>query len=309
MDAPIVIIDCGASGGIHQRWSKLGIEIKSVLFEPDPNAYQELIKDKANNSLIINSALSDEEKEVVLNICKWQQASSIFEPNMDLLHLYQDHERWEIIKKITMQANSLNNLLKEREIKDIDFMKIDTQGSELEILRGGNNFLDSTVGLEVEVEFIEVYKDQPLFTEVHQFLESYGFSLIDMRRTYWKRRIRSEGYRKGQLIFADTLYLKSPEKIVAIENINFGKILRSIYVYLAYGYKDWSLELLELARVKKLITNEIYNETFLLIKRTSSSYHLPNFRGKGKLHNFFYSIAKIFLVSGFSSGTDSKIGN
>ena len=43
-------------------------------------------------------------------------------------------------------------------------MKIDAQGSELNILEGGEKFLkNNLIGLQIEVEFNEIYKGQPLF--------------------------------------------------------------------------------------------------------------------------------------------------
>ena len=114
----------------------------------------------------------------------------------------------------------LNNLLEKEMFKEIDYMKIDTQGSELEILKGSTNFLDGIIGLEVEVEFVEIYKGQPLFPEVNEFIQSHGFSLIDMKRTFWKRRVRDAGDGKGQIIFADVLYFKQPEQVLKLIGLN-----------------------------------------------------------------------------------------
>ena len=67
-----------------------------------------------------------------------------------------------------------------KNITEVDFIKIDTQGSELDILEGSLDFLSRTVGIEVEMEFVEVYKGQPLFDEVNSFLTRNGFNLFDI---------------------------------------------------------------------------------------------------------------------------------
>ena len=174
MDETLKIIDIGASGGIDQRWFSNGFKVNAILFEPDPDAFEQLIKKKRKNDLILDSALSDKEKEIVFNICNWQQVSSIYEQNMDILKLFKNPQRWEIKKKITMKTFPLNDVLKKNSISDIDFMKIDTQGSELEILRGGTDYLDSIIGLEVESEFIEIYKNQPLYDEILNFIKKFS---------------------------------------------------------------------------------------------------------------------------------------
>jgi len=63
---------------------------------------------------------------------------------------------------------------------DLDFIKLDTQGSELDILKGSDKILRSPlIGLEIEMEFISLYKDQPLFGDVVNFLGSKNFQFID----------------------------------------------------------------------------------------------------------------------------------
>ncbi len=59
----------------------------------------------------------------------------------------------------------------------MDAIKVDTQGSELEILEGAKETLRSVNLIEIEVTFNPKYDGQPLFAEVDQFLRSQGFVL------------------------------------------------------------------------------------------------------------------------------------
>jgi len=305
----LTIVDVGAAGGMHDRWSHLKTSINSILFEPDPEEFKKLNLDQNNTSLVINSALSDQNKEVRFHVCKWQEVSSIYKPNLKVLSKYQDVDRFTVSKVITLQADSLNNLLEKERITEVDFMKIDTQGSELEILQGASNFLDGIIGLEVEVEFIKIYQDQPLFTEVDRFIESHGFSLIDMKRTFWKRKNADDGSNKGQLIYADALYFKEPEQVMKSANLSKEKIIKSINLYLVYGYVDLAISLLELARLDNVVSKDLNNTLLSLIKDHRQKKILKDFKGKERIKNLFLFFANIFSASNFSSGTDRTLGN
>jgi len=305
----LTIVDVGAAGGMHDRWSHLKTSINSILFEPDPEEFKKLNLDQNNTSLVINSALSDQNKEVRFHVCKWQEVSSIYKPNLKVLSKYQDVDRFTVSKVITLQADSLNNLLEKYRITEVDFMKIDTQGSELEILQGASNFLDGIIGLEVEVEFIKIYQDQPLFPEVDRFIKSHGFSLIDMKRTFWKRKNADDGSNKGQLVYADSLYFKEPEQVMKSANLSKEKIIKSINLYLVYGYVDLAISLLELARLDNVVSKDLNNTLLSLIKDNRQKKIMKDFKGKERIKNFFLFFANVFSTSNFSSGTDRTLGN
>ena len=305
----LTIVDVGAAGGLHDRWSHLKTSINSILFEPDPEEFKKLKLDQNNTSLVINSALSDQNKEVRFHVCKWQEVSSIYKPNLKVLSKYQDADRFTVSKVITLQADSLNNLLEKERVTEVDFIKIDTQGSELEILQGASNFLDGIIGLEVEVEFIKIYQDQPLFPEVDRFIESHGFSLIDMKRTFWKRKNADDGSNKGQLVYADALYLKEPEQVMKSANLSKEKIIKSINLYLVYGYVDLAISLLELARLDNVVSIDLNNTLLSLIKDYRQKKILKDFKGKERIKNFFLFFANVFSTTSFSSGTDRTLGN
>src|SRR5207248_2510884 len=59
----------------------------------------------------------------------------------------------------------------------VDFIKLDTQGSELDILQGAGFLLDDCLGLQLEVMFSPLYEGQPLFADVDTYLRSRGFVL------------------------------------------------------------------------------------------------------------------------------------
>jgi len=56
--------------------------------------------------------------------------------------------------------------------------------------------LNNVVGIEVEVEFSELYEKQPLFNDVDNFIRDKGFELFDLRRGYWIRKVAA-GIQKG----------------------------------------------------------------------------------------------------------------
>ena len=128
-------------------------------------------------------------KLYVLN--KRPQSSSMYEPDKKSLTIYgfkeKDFHLFDVEKTEMVECDTLSSSLKELNINTLDYLKIDTQGSELDILKGSLDLLETITGIEVEVEFAELYKNQPLFEEVHTFLKENKFELFDLKRYYWKR--------------------------------------------------------------------------------------------------------------------------
>ena len=116
--------------------------------------------------------------------------------------------------------DSLDNILEENNIENPDFIKLDTQGSELDILKGGINTLQSDIlGLEIEVEFAKMYKDQHLFSDTDIFAKEIGFFLFDIQRFYFKRKMGMKlGGSKGQITFGNSLYLVTVDRFQEIIN-------------------------------------------------------------------------------------------
>ncbi len=88
-------------------------------------------------------------------------------------------------------------------------MKLDIQGGELAVLEGADKTLDQCLGLEIEVEFVRIYKDQPLFGDICAFLETKDLEFIDF--TSFNRWERSQYREFGQCVFGDALFLRAPE--------------------------------------------------------------------------------------------------
>jgi FkbM family methyltransferase len=310
-DKTIYVIDVGASGGLHSRWQKIAdSNFKAVLFEPDPREYDRLKQIAGDSYIVLNSALSNFPKELTFNLCRKQQASSIFMPNFELLNKYPDAGRHDIVNTITMKTDTMDNQLNKAGLIEVDFIKIDTQGYDLSILEGAAKTLENVIGLEIEVEFLPIYIHQPLFCEVDQFITSRGFELIDLKRYYWRRN-NTQSYgadKKGQIIFGDALYFRTPENICSDKNVNEDKILRATTVYLAYEYFDLAEVLLNLSSKMGILSKEIHVHIKQYLKN-SEKIVLRNFKGKGRIERVFKKISNLFTIDSWSSGCDEKIGN
>ncbi len=307
---PLWIVDIGASGGIDPRWAKFTSSYKGILFEPDPREFDRLKSKSGKNLVVLNSALSDSANTVDFHLCEKQQVSSVYLPNIDFLSKFPDVKRFDVTKDIRIKTDTLNNQLKKNDIVEIDFIKIDTQGHELPILKGGVDYLDNAIGLELEVEFAPLYEKQPLFSEVDSFVREHGFELFDIKRYYWKRKESvNTGSQKGQLIFGDALYFKSPERVLLMDEITQEKIIRSICVYLVYGYWDLAQTLFNNANGKGLLAKEVHDKVALILSKYKKRNTLPNFRGKGRIQRLFERIRNVFNSGGWYSGTDKSLGN
>jgi FkbM family methyltransferase len=91
----------------------------------------------------------------------------------------------------------------------VDFLKLDVQGAELMVLRGGPKATASAAVVHCEVEFSPLYEGQPLYPEIHQELSDHGFALIDMLvSTRYFYRTSSGATSPDRLIWADAVFYR-----------------------------------------------------------------------------------------------------
>lgn len=294
---PLRFIDIGASGGIPKHWRRAQRFLYTIAFEPDPREFERIKRQPESRVTYLNAALYREKANVDFYLTRKQEVSSLLLPNRKVVDQFREAQRFDVTGQMTISTNTLDEALKQAKISHIDFIKLDTQGSELMIFEGAQETLAHVFGLEVEAEFIELYKGQSLFSELEQFLRAHGFQFFDLRPHYWKRtRGARYGHEKGQLIFADTLFLKNTDKYwqwcLAHTDQNEAKahLLHGLATSLLYGYADYAFELYELAR--DMFTSE---EQDLLYKVFRSmipwSSRFPNIKGRSRLAAILHRLA------------------
>ena len=200
----LTLLDIGAAGGIQSRWEKVSKYLNYIGVEPDPRSNKGLEQNnKFKNTKILNTFAWSEEKEIEFNLCKKPMVSSAYKPNRELLDQFSNADRFDIVKKELLQAKPL---FKDKGYQKIDFIKLDIQGGELNALKGLEESLNNCLGMEIEVEFSEIYKSQPLFGDVHNFLESKGFYFFDfISLNRWERNSHNNF---GRCIWGDGLWMK-----------------------------------------------------------------------------------------------------
>jgi len=268
MPRRLSLLDIGARGGVQWPWDQLRRELLTVvLVEPDPIEAERLRKGlPPNEGAILPFALWRDERNLTLNLNRSPGTSSVYLPNRRFLDQFPEAERFDVFEKLEMSAKTIDGLASAGQLTHVDFAKIDVQGAELAILEGGRNYLAANlVGLELEVEFAELYVGQPLFSDVETFVrERLGLELWDLRKSYWKyeKGRQIPGPVKGRLIFGDALFLRPLSGLEEwIDSMSPDaakeKVIMLVVTALAYGYVDYASALLEAPALTRLLDDSL----------------------------------------------------
>jgi FkbM family methyltransferase len=131
-------------------------------------------------------ALSDTSGiEAEFNISQADPASSLLPPTDRLLEEYPESAPCKRMRVPLMRLDDL-----ELELTPGLLVKIDAQGSEKEILKGGRRVLSVADLVLIEMSFVEFYKGQALFNEVHSELDGLGLQLKGFRSLHLSRTDR-----------------------------------------------------------------------------------------------------------------------
>jgi len=265
-ESGISLVDIGAAGGLQDRWKPFSSFVDLVAVEPDPRAKEsiERLESTSLRSLHrVNSPLASTHREIDFFLCKHPRQSSVLKPNSKHFAKYNDGHKWNVEKVEQMSAITLDSALASK--IQPTFLKLDTQGSELDILQGAMTTLHSCLGIEVEVEFREIYQSQPLFGDLSKFLLDNEFDFIDFVAFGKWERSRPDGLRTflGELIHADALFLRSPESAVDLaKKLNDPSLIRRylalLFIYLRSDMMRATLKLaFDQGLVDKLATKEL----------------------------------------------------
>ena len=225
-----VLVDVGSTGGIYPIFKKLlQYETEIHTFEPDKEGF-----DDDNNKKIINNnfGLFNEDGIMKLYITKKHDCSSLLKPNFMVLNKYYNPNRFSIEKVDNVIVTRFDNYFKG---EHIDIIKLDTQGTEYEILEGfGESILRNTKMVITEAEFVELYEKQKLFSNLYKYLTDLNFSFLKCIRIVFaseKEYYEYNGGKNDSIRYnKDIISVKNTEYREEITNmiINRYKLINNI---------------------------------------------------------------------------------
>ena len=208
-------------------------------FEIDETECQKLNKLSKNGVQFFPYALGYKEEVRKFYETNHPMCSSLYEPDIELLKLYHNLEVAYLKNISEIKTISIDKFMETEKIKTVDFIKIDIQGAELDVFKGANKCLENILSIVSEVEFIQIYKNQPLFGDVcsflnkkdimfHKFLGLAGRSLKPII-------INNDKNLAIQHIWSDAIFIKN---IFKIPELNDSQLLKlAVFSYL-YGSPD-----------------------------------------------------------------------
>jgi FkbM family methyltransferase len=160
-------VDVGANSGLYSLY--LSRKFKKVYaFEPVPELYNTLLKSKLKNTQVFNIALSEKNEEGILYIPISDKTNKNTEAS---LVNYADKDN-ALVRKISVTCRTLDSF----DITDLDFMKIDVEGHEIEVIKGSIETIKKyspTLLVEIEQRW---QKNNSLISETFKYLKDLGYS-------------------------------------------------------------------------------------------------------------------------------------
>ena len=177
LNEKMTALDVGAQGGFNQNIfpKKYNDFFSPILVEPIKDEAEKL---KKQNYKVISKGLWSNNCIKKLYIMKKRLgSSSMYSPNKDTFLLYnlkkKNYPLFEVTNEIDIDCTTINESLNNLNLKRLDFLKIDTQGAEIEILKGLGKYFPLL--LKVEVQIVPMYERVPDWSELINYLYKLNY--------------------------------------------------------------------------------------------------------------------------------------
>jgi len=276
------MMDIGARGGISEQWRPIADLARVIGFEPDQDECKRLnaecMRLNAEGSMeFYPCALHSSPGEYIFYLTESEYCHGFRPCDPKYFGRFPNAINNKVRGDVTVRADSLDNFVTTAALDHVDFIKIDTEGSELDVLQGARASLNAkrVLGLLVEVWWDPRLKNQPSFAELDSFIRQHGFTFFDIECLRYPRNSLPVGrmtrafkgspfralrrfadvlsfptpYRHfGQILTADALYFRDPVWDLS-EGGGFAwsdeTILRLVGLLDLYGYQDFAIEILD----------------------------------------------------------------
>lgn len=157
-----------------------------VIFEPLPQSFVQLESEVAKYQFkkikLINKALGSKNKQIEMNVCNQDGlCSSLLNPK----HVLEQYPHIKFPNKQLVDMITMDSIIEENH--NYNFLNMDTQGYELEVLKGAKKTLKKINFVYTEVNNTEVYENNALIEDIDKFLEKYNMVRVetDWMGTTW----------------------------------------------------------------------------------------------------------------------------
>jgi FkbM family methyltransferase len=181
----LVVFDVGANVGQSvDRFRETLDDPMIHSFEPEPATFAELRRRKGDvpGLHLNNFALGSKRGTAELNRNTFSDMSSILQPGRD---------SWGSIKdKTPIEIRTLDEYCHDHGVTHIDILKSDTQGYDLEVLKGAEQLMAHRriKLIYLEIIFSRMYEKLPRADEVYAYLADRGFSLVSFYEIHYQQQ-------------------------------------------------------------------------------------------------------------------------
>ncbi len=196
--------------------------------------------------------------------------TSLYKPNKKALEFFNGFEKFGRVEAIvSVQTTRLDEF---EHIDSVDFLKMDTQGAELEIIKNGRVKLQNCLAMQLEVSYFSLYENQPTFGEVDTYLRTIGFlphRFLSNKRWSIAPTIFNNDYRfpGNQLLEADVIYLRNPLQLEELTDNQLKKLV--VMAHFLFESPDLCVRILIEMEQRKIIERHDHNKYISNIEKFS----------------------------------------
>ncbi len=200
-----VFFDIGAHNGSYTEIvKKVWPNSRSILFEANPIHRESLIQSGADFYLVALG--QDREQKLFYGI--GGTGDSLYRENYD--------NRYLSVAPRLVETVSLDGVMGAKHLPQPDFLKIDVQGAELDVLLGGRNTITKSDVLTVEVSLVNYNSGGAKIADILEVMSNYGFMPFDVAETHKiEKCLIQVDLAFINLNTADLLYGKSDRRFLA----------------------------------------------------------------------------------------------
>ena len=253
LEQPVQVLEIGAQKtGQDEPFDRLVAGGHAIVhaFEPDPEGAEKLKQHYPKPHKIHPFALGKGGK-AIFHTTVSPYCGSLYPPNSLLLNQFSQLETaMQETGQQEIETHRLDDVLGD---VDVDFIKIDVQGAELDVFEGGPKALSQASLIQTEVCMLPLYKGQPLMGDVDLYLREREYQFHTFwgiaKRSYLPMRINeagNDGFR--QMLWADAVYVRD---FLKLKSLNADKLKR-LAVLLHDLFQSCDLALLVLGELDKI---------------------------------------------------------